>query len=628
MITALDIQRVGPLADGQSFGDVGSYIRIVGVAKGEIDLASANNRTLVDIDKAPRNARGKIEYETDLYILRPAEAARGNGHLLYEVNNRGNKFLFGRIADALADSNDPQLLSDLGSALPLKLGFTIVWCGWDALVAQRDGMLSMRSPIVHEGGQPLRGIVRDLYVSGTRHGDLAVFRLSYEPATLDKSKACLTMRRRAGDERQVVPDDRWEFVNASAIRLLPEGLRPEPGTLYDFTYEATKARVLGMGFLAVRDLASFLRYDRDALATTGRPISHSLAIGFSQGGRFLRDFVAHGFNKDERGRRTFDGVLAHTAGSGRVFLNWRFAQPFRTNTRHEDHDFPESQFPFSTASVVDPNSGQSGSLFRGDSSDPLFMETNTSTEYWQKGASLLHTCPRGERDLTLPANARAYLIAGTQHSGRIVVTDAEGRYRYPVNPHNPMPVLRALLVALDEWISTGRPPPDSQVPTLARGSLMPLAKLAFPDIPGIARPHRINEIRKLTDWIAPTFGRELYRPLICQVDADGNEIDGVRTPCIAVPLGTYTGWNLYRQPYPAGELGDREGSFISFAMTESERRRTGDPRPSIAERYRSRSDYIARVEMATASLLRDRLLLPEDAAMYIAKARSEPRIRP
>jgi hypothetical protein len=310
-------------------------------------------------------------------------------------------------------------------------------------------------------------------------------------------------------------------------------------------------------------------------------------------------------------------VFTHVAGIGRVFHNTPFGQPFRTRTWHEDHDFPEVEFPHSSAAMDDPLTGRRGALMRGDATDPLLIETNTSTEYWQKAASLLHTDPLGIRDVALPANVRAYLLAGTQHGGKAGMPRDNGPCINPRNWHDPMPAVRALLVALDEWVVSGSPPPNSRVPRIDDGTLVVADKVAFPAIPGLRRPSAANDAPPLADWADPAPAAEGYRPLVPQVDADGNEIAGIRLPDIAVPKGTFTGWNLYKAPYPDGELADRDGTFLAFAATEAER--GSDPRLSLASRYPG-SGYADAVRTVTQALLRDRLLRAEDAERYIVAA--------
>ena len=627
MLLSFSIQAVEPLAEGAAFGQVGAYERVIATARGEVDPADPANKGIALIDKAPRNARGKVEYATNVFILRPKDFSRGNGRILYEVNNRGRKMLFGNIADGPQGVNDPKTLADLGNAFPLRQGYTIVWSGWDPDAPRANMGLALTAPLATDNGQPIVQTVREEFVSGTRVGVLEVFKLSYEAATLEQPSARLTVRERAADEPRELPLNQWSFVDGRSIKLR-DGTKPKPGFLYEFHYEARNPKVQALGFAATRDVVSWLRHDPDAVQATGGKITHALAIGFSQAGRYLRNHISEGFNRDEKGRRVFDGIHSHIAGVGRVFFNMPFAQPARTGTQHEDHDFPENAFPFSTATLSDPLAGKTGSLFRGDGSDPLLIETNTSTEYWQKGASLLHTDPLGTQDITLPANARVYMIAGTQHGGRAGATTDPGPNINPRNPHNPMPAVRALLVALDDWVVSGKAPPPSRVPTLADGTLVDADKAGFPAVPGAAIVRTTNRIAPPGDWVHPKPADRAYRTMVCKVDADGNEAGGIRLPDIAVPLATYTGWNEYKPPYPAGEIADRDGSCLPFPVDKAAREASGDPRLSIAERYKSGADYVARVQAVVTALLADRLILPEDAEKYIERARREPRVAP
>jgi hypothetical protein len=278
--------------------------------------------------------------------------------------------------------------------------------------------------------------------------------------------------------------------------------------------------------------------------------------------------------------------------------------------------------------MTDPVTGATGGLMRGDGSDPKLIETNTSTEYWQKGASLLHTDPLGKQDLTLPENSRVYMIAGTQHGGRAGAPTDPGPNINPRNPHNPMPAVRALLVALDEWVVSGKEPPASRVPTLGAGTLVEPDKTGFPAVPGAAVVKVTNQVAPPGDWVNPKPADKTYRTLVCRVDADGNEAAGVRLPDIAVPLATYSGWNEYKPPYPKGELADRDGSCLPFAIDKAAREAAGDPRPSIAERYKSGADYVAKVETVISALQKDRLMLAEDAERYLERAHREPRVAP
>ncbi len=488
-------------------------------------------------------------------------------------------------------------------------------------------------PVASAAGRPIVQTIREELVVATRGpGDGAALRLSYDAATLDQGEARLTVRARESDPPQALAAGDWAYLDARTIKLLPEGTKFKPGWLYDFRYPARDPKVLGIGYAATRDLVAFLRYERRdragnsnplALASGEVPVTRALALGISQSGRYLRDYIGLGFNQDERSRTVFDGVLTHIAGIGRVFMNEPFAQPNRTNTQHEDHLFPENAFPFSTATTIDPVSGRTGSLFRHDGFDPLLIEVNTSTEYWQKGASLLTTDPLGTRELELPHNARVYLVAGTQHGGRAHLATDRGPCVNPRNPHSPAPVLRALVVALDAWVATGIAPPPSRVPTIKDGTLAAPAEAGFPPLPAAAVATFGNRVAPFGDWREPRpRPQEAYRTLVARVDADGNDVAGIRLPDIAVPIATYTGWNLYRAPYPEGELCDRDGSYFAFARTREQRSAEHDPRPSLEERYPSHADYVNRVAAAAQELVRDRLLLAEDAARYVSAAQA------
>ena len=630
MLTEINIAAVEPFAEGSTFGNAGAYERVRGTFKGELDPADARNKVIVNLEKAPRNTTGRVEYETDFFMLRPVEAARGNNKLIYDVTNRGRKYIHWRLMDArtksVAHANNPRTLEDAGNGLLFRMGYTFAWSGWDPDAPRSNNGMAMKPIIATDNGKPIVRVIRDELVSGTRGGVRETFRLTHNTATLHQAQAKLTVRRREADAREEISASGWAYVNDREIRLLPEGTKPLQGSIYEFHYPAQGPRVLGLGMAATRDLISFMRYDSTDAKGTANPargIKATLGFGVSQSGRFLRDFVHQGFNQDTRGRKVLDGALAHTAGVGGVFLNAEFGQPARTNTQFEDHMMPENAFPFSTARMSDPVTGKTDGLLRGDGFDPLWMETNTSTEYWQKGASLLVTDPLGTKDVELPANARAYLIAGTQHGGQAWMTSSPGNCVNPRNPHSPTPALRALLVALSEWVD-GKAPPPSHTPRLKDGTLVAVQKLLFPAIPGVAVARRVSEFGVLTDWTKPAMDMSKpYRPLVTNVDADGNETAGILLPEIAVPLGTHTGWNLYKAPYVEGELCDRDGTFIPFAATRAERVAKGDPRLSLEERYGSHAAYVRKVEEAGNKLLAARLLLKEDAERLVAKAKGQ-----
>ncbi|MBM3223078.1 MAG: hypothetical protein FJZ47_04650 [Candidatus Tectomicrobia bacterium] len=635
MLTRLQIDRIEPFADGMAFGTVGPYVRLVGTAYGELDPHHPRHAVIVNLEKAPRNARGAVEYATDVYIMRPADVSKGNGKLFYEVNNRGRKMILSIFHEAQETPagaiNDPATVADAGNGFLFRQGYTIVWSGWDPDAPRVNHGLTLRAPVATQGGQPIVQTIRDEFIFATRlPANQSTAPLSYEAATLDQSQARLTVRAKESDVGTEIPAERWAYADSRSITLLPAGTGFQPNVIYDFWYPAQAPKVLGVGYAATRDLVSFLRYTAYDTAGNVNPIALSpadpgitavLAYGNSQSGRYLRDHLGLGFNQDETRRKVFDGYLSHVAGIGKVFTNYQFGQPNRTGTQHEDHQFPENSFPFAHASLTDPVTGHTGGLLQGDGCDPLIMESNTSTEYWQKGASLVHTDPLGQRDLDLPAYVRVYLMAGTQHGGRAHMGATAPYALHTRNPHSPSAALRALFVALDQWVTAGIEPPASHVPTIAAGTLVAPSALAFPKIPGVQAPMRTNTIAVLDDWIHPPRTPEkTYTALVAQVDTDGNEVAGIRLPGIAVPVATYSGWNFYKTPGLEGELCDRDGSYIPFARTKAERLATGDPRLSLEERYGDHATYVQHVSAVVRDLLQARLLLPEDATRFVTAA--------
>jgi hypothetical protein len=396
--------------------------------------------------------------------------------------------------------------------------------------------------------------------------------------------------------------------------------------IYEFWYEAINSRVAGISFAMTRDLISFLRNDA-ASPLASRGLKYSVAFGISQSGRFLRHFIELGMNRDLAGRRVFDGVFAHTGGAAKIFANHSFAEPNRTASQHHDRLYPDAWYPFSTAVTPDPFSGRNESLFRGDGSDPLFIQTNTSAEYWNKGASLLTIDALGKADLTLPENSRVYVIAGTQHASSPPAAE-RGPLANQGNPQGVAPAIRALMDAMFQWVTDGVAPPPSRVPSLRDGTAVRVESMRFPPAPDLATPRCVNVITTAVDWIDPpgSPGSKTAKPdgeyvaLVSTVDADGNETSGIRLPPVGVPLATYTGWNIYRAL--PGELGDRDGSYVPFMTTKAERARNGDTRLSLEERYGSLDDYVAKVRTYCDRLVAERLLLPADAKAYVDAAKA------
>ncbi len=606
-LTGLQVLQEEPFADGAAFGAAGPYVRVRATARGELDPADPANRGIALLGQAPRNARGMVEYSTDVFILRPADPARGSGVLLHDVTNRGNKFLMSWVNDAReppnGSVNDPRSAADAGNAFTLRRGHTMVWSGWQPEAPQANNGMTIQVPVATDGPNPVIRRIRHEFINGTRGPESGgPLRLPYRVADTDTVR--LQVRSREADPREDVPRDAWGFRDSQTIQLLPPGTPPAPRRIYDLTYDAIGPTVNGIGFAATRDLVAHLR-QRDG-------VRHTMAVGISLSGRYLRHFLDLGMNRDEDGRRVFDGMLMHISGAGKVFANEAFAMPFRTATQHEDRTYPEIW------GALGYIAGSGGSLLRGDGSDPVVIESNTSTEYWQKGASLVHSGADGA-DAALPEGVRAMLVAGVQHGGRAGTTAAPGYCAGGRNPASAGPALRAMLANLEDWVVRGAPPPPSLVPQRADGTGVPAAEVRRPAVPGVTWPPGDNPVGQPVDWVQPPAA--VVRPhatIVPALDADGNERAGLRLPHLAVPLGTYTGTNVYRD-MPT-ELCDRDGMFVPFARTRAEREQTGDPRPSLEERYGSRAAYVDRVRAAAAALVAGRRLLAEDAERYVVAA--------
>jgi len=644
MITKIIIDSVqSPVFGGVSFGDAGRYEKLVGRAFGELDPAL--NGVITDIGLAPRNSRGKVEYATDFYILKPVDAMRGNQVLLFDVTNRGNKITYlplnfpFKAPPEFPPINDPSGPEDAGTGYLMRQGYTIVWTGWDATVAPGNNRMTMTVPIASAGSTPIVGpALEEIMVDNPQTDDkVSSFSLTYPAATLDQSEATLTVRKYRGDQPAVIPTTDWKYLNPSTIGLIPAGKKAfERGMIYQFVYPATDSKVTGIGFAAVRDFVSFLRYaSADALGTQNPladTVKWSIATGLSQSGRFHRPFLHLGFNQDEQGRQVFDGMMPYINGAGGGFFNYRFAQPNRTAFQRWSHVYPEQIFPFAYSSLTDPMTGKTDSVLarcQASGTSPKIMEVNDSNSYWFKSASLAITTPDGTRDLADPINVRFYLLSSIAHG----VASGRGICQQLQNPISPGPALRALLAALTEWVVSGKEPPSSRVPRLQDGTLvraLPQSTVGFPEIPGVTYTGVVS-IRELYDY-GPEFDRGIisimppvptgraYSTLVPKVNVDGIDIAGIQLPDIAVPLGTYTGWNLLASA-PKDEC-SAMGSFIPFAKSKAERIRAGDPRASLEERYETHGRYVKEVEAAAERLVSEGLLLPEDAIAYVEAAKT------
>jgi hypothetical protein len=655
MITRLVITKREPFADGHEFPITGAYEKLVGKIHGEVDPVNRLNRIIVNLHKAPLNRRRRVEFTSDFCILKPVDMARGNGKIFFDAPNRGSKRILGFLNDG-PEANDPTTLDHAGNGFLMGHGYTVVWCGWQGDLMPIKNWLALKVPIATDHGKPIVSNVRAEIVidekgikSAPLSGDERV--KSYEAASLDKSRATLTVREKSYGQRIPVVSKDWEFAACTKDpRTGKDTLRPstrdlylrngfKPGQIYEFIYPAKNPLVLGLGFAVVRDLVSFLRYRlKDAggrvnpLATgktTG--ISRAYAWGRSQSGRFLRDFVYHGFNQDEAHRQVFDAVAPHVSGGGRLYLNYEFARPVTSSQQHANQLDPEL-FPHAYNIIRDAQTGRRDGILKRPKTDPLVFHTQTSTEYWQKRGCLAHTDGNGH-DLGIPDNVRIYVIASAQHNSPFGSEPAKDDTQLLVNPLPAGDVLRALMVAMDLWVTKGITPPPSQYPKIENGTLVSPSRRStgFPKIPGVGFVGLHNRqlfldygpnisSGKMTVHPPKPVGNGRYKILVPKVDKDGNDIAGIRLPAIQVPIGTYTGWNLRPRGLAENELAGLLGSFIPFAKTKEARQETGDPRLSIEERYKDHAEYVQRVSQAARTLVDERFLLAEDAERIINEA--------
>jgi hypothetical protein len=648
-ITRIVFDRVeSPTFGGASFGSVGQYEKLVGRAYGELDPKDEANRGIVYIDKAPRNSAGRVEYSFDVYILKPVDMSRGNRTVFYDVVNRGDQRAFAVFHVGANTGNNPTSEKDAGDGFFLKRGYTIVASGWQGDVVGGGNRVVGQYPVVTEpDGRPITKLItaelvipKPLYTLGLAFDGER--QIKAYPAVAARM-ADARMMRRPGPlaEREPIPNSEWSFGKC------PDGKNPAPSNvdvcypagfspnyIYEVVYVAQDPVVMGIGFASTRDLISFLRRERsDANPAFGRggardgrdPLLWAIGFGRSQSGRYIKDIVREGFNLDENKRIVFDGILPLVSGSRLTNTNMEFAVPNRIPSTITSHFYGGDQFPHTYATVFDPISKKTdGWLARCtvQNACPKVMHWDTASEAYGARHSLVTTDGLGKANLPLPDNVRVYFLPSTQH---VPTSRAEtGICKHLQNPNPYRETLRALLTAMQGWIVEGTQPPPSRYPNVADGTLVPpqpTDKFGFPKIPGINYTGIHNELHVKDLTVQP--GRNIpgtsYTVLVSKIDADGNDVAGVRSVTLQVPLGTYTGWNQRRPGMMEDEFCGNPGAFFPFAKTAAER--GADPRPSLQERYGSRAAYAAKVEAAAGKLVSERFLLPEDAARLIADAR-------
>jgi alpha/beta hydrolase family protein len=595
-VCSVDSLTVAPYEDGAAFGDTGAYEVVRGIVRYAVDPDAPASRRVVDLDRAPRDPDGLVRFDSDLVVLRPADPLAGNRGLLYSVANRGAAGSVPLSAGAFSIPGASDRIVP-GDAFPLRRGYAVAWSGWQWDVLRGQGMVGLAAPTAcGDDGAPIAGPVRVQVLAPASGPRLRLASLALDPdrapplplppAVLDDSGATLTVRDRPGDGGTVIARDAWRFVDAEHLEL-DDGF--EAGRFYEVVFRTARCPVVGAGFLAVRDAVAWLRH---APVSDGNPLAgrvdFAIATGASQSGRFLRHFLFEGMNVDDEGRAVFDGVHVHIAGGRRGEFNVRYGQP--GVMWHGVGDEP----PFTTNAHVERQRAVGGV--------PKVIATNSAAEYWRGDAWFAHGDADTGRDVDDLPEVRHYLLAGVDHLGEIgsfvaAMVPAANR----PNGLSAVAPERAIVVALEQWVRDGTPPPPSLVPRVDDGTAVERAPVL-----ASLREHRDACVPD-ADALPP--GRGGAPGLVAAVDDDGNERAGVRLPQLTVPVAAYAGWNV--RPSLDGLpalMPDFLGSRFPLPVVE------------IGRRYPDRADYETRVRTAAAALVEQRLLLDEDVAMVVDAA--------
>jgi hypothetical protein len=614
-VAAAEVVRI----DVRRRDDFGSHSRVIGRVHFAVDPAAPVNRGIADLALAPRNAAGKVEFASDVLFFVPKSASRAKGTVFLEVVNRGRDQSLGLMSDARQRTFDPDAW-DMGDRFVLERGFTVAFLGWQFDVRPQQG-LTFETPSV-----PVQGIVRASYVesgAGPRYSGFAVAYCAHDPQQRD---ATLSFRTRIDAESQILPRETWQFGQGGCSIRYPAGFN---AGLYEAVYRAQGSPIAGLGLAAVRDFASYLKFGatgETALREDPSLVQRVIGFGYSQAGRFLREFVRDGFNEDERGRRVFDGLMVASAGAGGGSFNHRFAQPGQAGNSVLSILRPVDLPPFTDEGLL--------ARARAAGVTPKIFYTFTSTEYWARAGSLTHTSDDGRRDVPFDQSSRLYFLTGTPHSSGPLppIRDtAAQEFRHDMNFAEQKWTLRALLLNLDDWIRDVAEPPASRYPTLAAQQLVAREVLQFPRTPSLAVPDYMPRVwsvdfgeefsvSRIITKEPPTLGTP-YTVLVPQVNADGNELGGISLPEVAVPLGTHTGWNVTSpQLGELGYLAGLVGAFVPFSKTRQTRIQTMDLRPSIEERYTSRQFYLDQVARNARDLVHQRFMLADDVPAVLRRA--------
>lgn len=671
-LTRLEVSKREVVANGQAFGSAGAYEKLTGRAWFEVDPKLERNAAVFDLNHAPLNARGLVEFSADMVILKPVDPAKGSNTLFFEVNNRGRKISFGRMQDTAADANmnDPMAVGDFGNGFLMKRGYVVAWVGWGADIAPGDHRLTVDFPVARENGKPLSERIltefSDRNFNGGRPVTLPLSGgMAFKPfpaVSTDKKQAEAELYTLASDSSmpsgpdiprgEPVADDDWAFADCpdgwpgtpSVNHIcLKGGFRNDRN--YHLLYRATDSPVMGLGYVTSRDFVSFLKNDEKDDAGNPNPvfgIRTALCQGISSSGMYLRDFLYQGFNVDEKERQVCQGMHIHVAGAQKLYLNYRFAQPNPFTQQHRERYVPDTNFPRQYSVRINPFTRVPDGILKRPMTDPKIIHSDTSNEYWQFRAGLTGASEGGSMDFSESPKVRRYLLSSLQHGGFKPDVPSHGiadkQCEQLTNVTHPGPLLRALVAALDEWVVKNTAPPDHRVPKIADATLVAPADLKFPKIPGVTYHAlyngsgdrdfgpRVRNNSGVVDLLIPVT-RATHKILVPQVDSIGNDISGIRHPLVEAPAATLLGWNTRTPAFGGPNLCDLLGSTIPLPKSKADAQAAGDPRPSLEELYGTHDGYVQKVAEAARKLEAQRLMLAEDVEIVIREAEASSVLR-
>jgi len=620
--------------NGTSFGEVGPYELIRAVAHAKANIKESLNLSVIDITRSNPDKDGWVHYRFDVVILRPINPQKSSRVILYDVVNRGDERVINRLNEgSLKDFNN----NNPGNGFLMKQGVTVVWSGWqgDVPLSGKNFQLGTQFPIATDKDKIIQGTVSAQVVFNHLQSP-AIMKLPYPVAEGEQGE--LTVRPSALQPHHPIQRSSWSFISKQAIKInRPENF--DGGAIYDFVYIAKNPIVMGLGFLGVRDLMTWLRsglpdekgnlnplndlreapciYSVSCKFESSPTADSVIAFGNSQSGRFLRDFLYQGFNQNLLGKKVFNGMMIHVAGARRTFTNYRWSQPGRFSKEHEDHFVPGDDFPFTYSTLYDPLSKKNDGLMKScelSETCPKIIQTDSSLEFWQGRASLVLTNGDG-KDIDLPDQVRYYLISSTEHAPELKPKKVMYCSQL-TNPVQVKPVLRALFIKMLDWTLNNKLPPPSQYPTVLAKTLvppLPIDQFEFPNL---------SKFGLIYTGVHNTLSNDLqtnkkYQLMMPMVDSDGNDLAGIRLPEISVPVATYTGWNLRTENFALNHLCGLEGSSIPFSESELDKSKNQDSRQSLEVRYPGgKEEYLQKLQAAAYKLYDQGFLLESDAKNY------------